>query len=322
MLTLLLTLKDRYEFTENILRYFNEVHFRYPILIADGSNPENQKKLKQRISDYSNISLTLQNYPPDNSLTDYYNKLKVASASIKSKYTLLIDNDDYFSEKGCMEAVDYLEQNPSYVAAGQICQFINFNYHIFFANSPFSDFHNENSEKRVRDYLDAPLAIWGLIVRTEVNQHAFEMIAECNFQYLHFIEFLYNLYVLTCGKVKYLYDAPCTFRRMMTENSSSISFLEREKHYNFYYKDFFYLDWRKFIEITKTFVRIDEKIFEKYWFRGCVNGWNSDSQVLKRKIKSKDFIRGLYYRLKYRKNWSQDVYLFETRFLATKKLNV
>ncbi|MFN3665678.1 MAG: TIGR00180 family glycosyltransferase [Sediminibacterium sp.] len=322
MLTLLLTLKDRYEFTENILHYFNEVRFKYPILIADGSNPENQKKLKQKISEYSNISLTLQNYPADNCLTDYYNKLKVASGSIHTKYTLLIDNDDYFSEKGCAEAVDFLEQNPSYVAAGQICQFINFNDHIFFANSQVSDFDTENQETRVKNYLDAPLAVWGLIVRTEVNKHAFEMIADCNFQYLHLIEFLFNLYVLTSGKVKYLYNAPCTFRRMITDNSSSMSFIEGEKHYNFYYKDFFYSDWRKCMDTAKTFVEINEKLYEKYWFRGCVNGWNSGSQVMKRKLKSKEFIRGLYYRVKYRKNWSPDVCFFDARFLANRKFNI
>ena len=319
MLTLLLTLKDRFEFTENILSYFNEVKFKYPILIADGSSLENQKKLKQQMSEYSNITLTLQNYPPDNCLTDYYNKLKTASASIQTKYTLLIDNDDYFSEKGCREAVDFLEQNPSYVAAGQICQFINFNDFIFFANSTYKDFDTENKEARLKKYLDAPLAVWGLIVHTDVNKHAFELIADCNFQYLHLMEFLFNLYVITSGKVKYLYNSPCTFRRMITENSSSMSFIEGEKHYNFYYKEFFYSDWRKCMDKVNTLANIDEKLCEKYWFRGCANSWESGSQVMKRKLKSKDFIRLFYYRLKYRKNWSQDVLFYDSRFLLNRK---
>ena len=92
MLTLLLTLKDRYHYTENILTYFNTQKFKYNILISDGSSIENQKKLQNNINKYKFLNITIFNYEPDHSLNDYYNKLKHSSSQISTKYTLLIDN--------------------------------------------------------------------------------------------------------------------------------------------------------------------------------------------------------------------------------------
>ena len=79
MLSLLLTLKDRYDYTENILTYFNNLKFKYHIIIADGSSVANQEKLKQNINKYAFLSIELINYKPDNSLTDYYAKLQKSS---------------------------------------------------------------------------------------------------------------------------------------------------------------------------------------------------------------------------------------------------
>ena len=185
MLTLLLTLKDRYHYTENILTFFNNQKFKYSILISDGSSIENQEKLQNDITKYKNLNVKIINYKPDNSFSDYYNKLKHSASQINTKYTLLIDNDDYFSEDSCTNAIDFLEKSPLYVAAGQICHFINHENSIYFHNGHNEDNINDDSTDRINNYLKNPLPIWGLIINTEIVKEVFSLFVQCNLQYLH-----------------------------------------------------------------------------------------------------------------------------------------
>lgn len=317
MLTLLLTLKDRYDYTENILTYFNNIKFKYHIIIADGSSIQNQEKLKQNIYKYKSISFDLINFKPDNSLTDYYSKLQNTCHKIQTKYTLLIDNDDYFSEDGCTSAIQFLETNNDYVAAGQMCRFINHKNDLYFSNIKYKDISSNDVNSRLDEYLNTPTVIWGLIVRTDVTIECFNMLNNCDFKYLHLMEFLYNMFVISKGKIKYIFDKPCTYRRMITEDSFSMTFIDKEKHYNFYYKDYFYSDWIKLTSSVRNFSNISEKKLEKYWFRGCVNGFLEVSRF-KQILSRHGFIRVLYYKLKYRKNWSKKIKKFDLIFQKNK----
>jgi glycosyltransferase domain-containing protein len=313
MLTLLLTLKDRYDYTENILTYFENIKFKYHIIIADGSNFTNQEKLKHNIDKFASLSIELINFNPDISLTDYYSKLQNTCNKIRTKYTLLIDNDDYFSEDGCTRAIQFLETNNDFVAAGQMCRFINHKNNVYFSNIKYNDINSEDINSRLNEYLKTPTVIWGLIVRTDVTIDCFNLLKQCDFKYLHLMEFLFNMFVISKGKIKYIFETPCTFRRMITEDSFSMSFIDKEKHYNFYYKDYFYTDWSKLISSVKLFSNISEKKLEKYWFRGCVNGFIEPSRF-KFIIDKYPLLRSLYYKLKYNKNWSNEIKIFDLKF--------
>lgn len=313
MLTLLLTLKDRYDYTENILTYFNNIKFKYHIIIADGSSVTNQEKLKQNIDKYASLSIDLINFKPDNSLTDYYSKLQNTCNKIRTKYTLLIDNDDYFSEEGCTSAIQFLETNNDFVAAGQMCRFINHKNNLYFSNIKYKDINSDDVNSRLDEYLTTPTVIWGLIVRTDVTIDCFNLLKQCDFKYLHLMEFLYNMFVISKGKIKYIFENPCTYRRMITEDSFSMSFIDKEKHYNFYYKDYFFSDWEKLISSVKFFSNISEKKMEKYWFRGCVNGFIETSRF-KHILTKYPWLRTLYYKLKYKKNWSNEIKTFDLIF--------
>jgi glycosyltransferase domain-containing protein len=313
MLTLLLTLKDRYDYTENILTYLNEIKFKYHIIIADGSSIINQEKLKQNIDNYSSLSIDLMNFKPDNSLTDYYSKLQYTSNKIRTKYTLLIDNDDYFSEEGCTSAIQFLENNNDFVAAGQICRFINHKKNLYFSNIKYNDITFDELNSRLEEYLKTPTVIWGLVVRTDVTIDFFNLLKQCDFEYLHLMEFLYNMFVISKGKIKYIYQKPCTYRRMITEDSTSINFIQKEKHYNFYYKNYFFTDWSKLTSSIKTFSNISDKKLEKYWFRGCVNGYLELSKF-KYILTRYPWLRSLYYKFKYKKNWSNEIKKFDLIF--------
>ena len=135
------------------------------------------------------------------------------------------------------------------------------------------------------------------------------------------MEFLYNMFIISKGKIKYIHRYPCTYRRMITEESHSEVFLGKEKHYNFYYKDFFYTDWRNLINAFSKITYLSEKKLEKYWFRGCVNGFQVPNKF-KVFLFNKYFFKLVYYKIKYNKNWSPSIKHFELNYQKNKLSNI
>ena len=99
MYTLLLTLRDRTQYTESFFEYLNQINFPEKILVADGSSDVGRISVQKIIKNHPNLNIEYHDFGFDNSYQKYYKKLKTSLGLIKSPYVLLIDNDDYVKTK-------------------------------------------------------------------------------------------------------------------------------------------------------------------------------------------------------------------------------
>jgi len=123
-LTILLTIKDRVEFTFRWLQSMQEQKCPYPILIANGGQ---DKRLNQSIFDYIkklDLNISYIEYPPDINLTFFLKKLINAMSRVTTEYIILADNDDFYDVANLAQLIYFLDTSASYSAArGKLINF-------------------------------------------------------------------------------------------------------------------------------------------------------------------------------------------------------
>jgi glycosyltransferase domain-containing protein len=96
----------------------NELNFKIPVHIADGSISDSNKKI---ISDFQsknkNLDIDYKYYGKDTDLDQFYRKTCLALQKIKTDYVILACNDDFLIEDSIREGASFLNQNKDYVAA-------------------------------------------------------------------------------------------------------------------------------------------------------------------------------------------------------------
>jgi glycosyltransferase domain-containing protein len=113
-LTIVLTLKDRPEFTRRWMRFMNEQRCPYRILIADGGADKTIESQLRDSSNYPNLDYEYIRYPYDNDIKDYYAKKKDVCERVETEYLLLADNDDFYLLDKISLCIDFLDCNPEY----------------------------------------------------------------------------------------------------------------------------------------------------------------------------------------------------------------
>ncbi len=129
-LTILLTLKDRSSFTYRWMRYMNDMHCPYKILIADGGEDTAIEEHLRRAENYPNLDYEYIRYPYDASLDHFLAKLESIVSKVQTSYLLQADNDDFFLLDRIPELLAHLDANPD--CAGARGQVVNFE--VFDAN--------------------------------------------------------------------------------------------------------------------------------------------------------------------------------------------
>ena len=104
MITVVLALKDRPEFTK---RFLESVKY-YPLIIADGSR-EPHLELKDR-GDYFYTG-------PDFTYSHWFFKMVVALKRVRTPYAIVAANDDVLVPAGIDRCIGFLDSHPDYVAA-------------------------------------------------------------------------------------------------------------------------------------------------------------------------------------------------------------
>ena len=123
-LTITLTLKGREEFTYRWMKYMNEMHCPYKILIADGGDNFELEAHLRRLDNYPNLDYEYIRYPFDTNLDMFFSKLENVISRVKTDYILQADNDDFYLLHSIPELIEFLDCNPDYVAArGQLVNF-------------------------------------------------------------------------------------------------------------------------------------------------------------------------------------------------------
>jgi len=94
----------------------NNENCPFPVLIADGGSDHLEEELKS----YSNVNYEYIRYPFDSSLDQFYKKMKNVSEKIKTPYTSMQDNDDYFDMEGMSRSVEILKNENYHSSRGSV----------------------------------------------------------------------------------------------------------------------------------------------------------------------------------------------------------
>jgi len=116
-LTIVLTLKDRDEFTYRWMNYMNEMRCQYKILVADGGKSLEIEKNLSNYENYPNLNYEYIRYPFDENIVDFYRKLLNVLSKVSTEYVLQADNDDFYLLGQIPELITYLDSNQDYVSA-------------------------------------------------------------------------------------------------------------------------------------------------------------------------------------------------------------
>jgi glycosyltransferase domain-containing protein len=114
-LTVILTLKDRSEFTRRWLKYMNDLECPYPILIGDGGTDLAIQTHLEAPDNYPNLNYEYVRFPPDTSFNDYYQKLVILSSRVATRYVVLADNDDFYRIASFDSYIRFLDAYHEYI---------------------------------------------------------------------------------------------------------------------------------------------------------------------------------------------------------------
>jgi glycosyltransferase domain-containing protein len=117
-LTIVLTLKDRGEFTDRWMRYMNDQRCPHLILIADGGSDVRVEAQLRDPSRYPQLRYEYVRYPVDTSHNSYYLKLADIVGRVTTPYVLLADNDDFLLLDPLPSLMAALDAQPENVSAG------------------------------------------------------------------------------------------------------------------------------------------------------------------------------------------------------------
>lgn len=110
LLTVVLTLKGRHAFTLRWLEWASSQQCPFKILIADGSEDETAKSyLTEKNIKYLNIEYIRYKY--DETLRDWFFKIKDVLHRVNTKYVIQTDNDDFLLFSRLLEILHLLEHS-------------------------------------------------------------------------------------------------------------------------------------------------------------------------------------------------------------------
>src|SRR5258708_8305960 len=115
-IAVLLTLKDRAEFTMRWMSCLDQVRFPYRVLIADGGEDERVPRILADRSSFPNVDFEYIRYPYDRGYADYYAKIADALSRVRTPFVAMADNDDFFIVSGLEKAIRFLGDHPDHVA--------------------------------------------------------------------------------------------------------------------------------------------------------------------------------------------------------------
>lgn len=244
-ITFLLPLKDRAFYTKRWLQY--NILPEYNYYIADGGlENENQNIFKDVY--FSNVTYT--RYPEDRTSHDFIKKMHHAASTIKTKYVMLVDNDDFINFKGVEDCINVLQKKNHVVCAGGIIygvQQINnksekssFSLPIKAADN--SSIQNLSGLKAIRQLFKKYSYLWYSVFRADENKQIWEDIKTCNISNLFLVEILHAKLAICYGK--YAHSNCNHYIRLYNPITSCAKELSshNKKHYEKLFYDYNYTD--------------------------------------------------------------------------------
>ena len=229
--TLILLTKGRHNFTRRWLNYMKIIKFKYPIIIADGQDDDETKKMISEINQNQNLSIRYFRYNTHSSYHDYYKmKLDVLN-KVATDLVMLCDNDDFILPTGLDQQIEFLNKNTELVSAsGRILNFEINNY-------DYVTYGQDVTFLKACEYyrFEEPLSDWRNhinsvfknfqpnfynVFQTKFMKIIAKELVELNFSDLVINEFYIQLRAATLGKSKILGSS---FHYLRQRGTSSIS---------------------------------------------------------------------------------------------------
>ena len=233
-LTLLCPVKDRFEYLERFLKYLIISKCNFNIYIADGSNNELDYSIISNAQKY--LKLVYKKYDYDETWTNFLNKMCLSLNDIKTPYTCLVCDDDFYDISEMNKAIDLLDNNNNLATyCGEVVDFNIISDDIMKIYGEIS-IKNDNRlcsgryksnmnviSEDINSRLDNYLNIWPYenITKTKVLVDIFEIakISEIN-NYHHLIQ-IFRILILLNGSVYYS-SKPFTLRQSNTYTSDGL----------------------------------------------------------------------------------------------------
>jgi len=109
-LTIILTLKGRFNYTRRWLDWAISRNCPFKILIADGGLDDSVQQYLSTLEP-NNLNLEYVRYPPDLSLKEWFAKISDVTQRVETKYAILADNDDFLFFDRLALATEEMENN-------------------------------------------------------------------------------------------------------------------------------------------------------------------------------------------------------------------
>lgn len=257
-LTIVLTLKDRPEFTRRWIQFMNDQCCPYKILIADGGADKAIEDELRNSGNYPNLDYEYIRYPFDANFRCFYTKQLDVCGRVKTDYLLWADNDDFYLIDRIPFLIDFLDSNPDYSGCrGKDAHFYLASKDIDVINSHVGEDYkvtlNESRSIEDETFMERAEQFfnevdqhnlwlnWYCIFRAEKVLISLEKIYKHNFADVILNEILLALLLLREGKIKitdqlfYLRQvgSPSTAVNIHAENNLLEWFLINDVFHNF-----------------------------------------------------------------------------------------
>ena len=209
-LTLLLLTKDRFEFSKRWLEFAISSKQQFPILIADGSIHDLLRREVQTSATHLDIDYLYQG--PDLTISHFISKTIRSLKSIRTKYTFMASDDDFFSSGVLTKSMNFLESNRDFVLCNGGALDFGLSARPTLENSIFGQiryvrrfglyesFLEDDIVNRINRYRKTNRSYWHSVITTDSLLRSWEIASELELTRYDTLETFLNLYWLTQGK--------------------------------------------------------------------------------------------------------------------------
>ena len=246
--TLIITLKDRAEFTKRLCYYLSSINYPFQVLFADGSLEKGNEDFLEGEAKKLNFQYRYFRYPKDESLPLFYKKCADIISKVTTPYVMLADNDDFPIVTGQETAIKFLENNDDYVGCnGKISGLAispddskPYGNHVMFLPYYCSTMdkpvllNQDSALDRIKSFLTNFNSIYYSIFRTESLKKTLSSLEEKNFSDLGIHELFFSYSQLSQGKIQHIPEVTYIRQKGSSQAATSQkSWIDR----------LFYTDW-------------------------------------------------------------------------------
>ena len=204
-LTIVIPTKNRAPWLKRVFQYYSKCNFTGKIIITDSSNLETFMEINEIKDSYKNLNIDTFHFPDLN----VERAINSILDKIQTKYSVFLADDDMLLTEGLSKAVNFLNNNDTYVAALGNAYMLG-----TLTNKPFGPVHaivdysvksydNDDGLKRIEDYLDHPKALIFSVVTSKIFIESFKLMMSLDIRYqeMKFGEILQAICYLGRGKI-------------------------------------------------------------------------------------------------------------------------